>query len=1044
MPKLKARGIDEYLFSIQTATDLHTLSRHQATNRRTTDDSDDEAAEDESVPLVASSLGGWTLTSPHWSLSSDVLLSVTYAAPWQVLQQFTRCTYGTACAGCCCGCGCVATTEYMTQQFTCRDIVKVETVSEHNIRGMGSCQGMRVYLRGLGLDTLTPIPEAFQETWHEHVERASQNAQTNDVQLVKREQELFDADDVSTGNHIVLTFCLPTQETDPPLLWKIHLPVSQPVAIETLTVLDGELFTHKEEVTHIYINGYQSWSFAGSIPKSTPQPTSALPDMYSRAFNYGASMPPASEIRNATVVTKPFQKFYQSDFFTCITSDCPVSQTRQQLRIQFPYAAVAHETTPYRQLDETGGSCLVLGWLSNRKHFGLVAADEHLRRLQMHVSGHGQIVSESLTTDWAYAQLISPHSYDEEPMVHYLEHVAACNEARPCQNGSLLTGWCSWYFAYERISQQLLRDNFSKMAILRTTVPTNVAVVDDGYMTAWGDWDSVKTNEFPLGMCAVSQDISSFGMRPGIWMAPFAADKHSQLTKDHPDWIIRNAAGVPANSSNCGKFFYGLDATNPNVRKYVHHCVQRAVEEWGFNVLKIDFLYAACLEGNGKYDFSMSRAETMHLALKTIRDAAGPDVYLIGCGCPLATGIGFVDAMRVSADTGPTWYPAMPLPWWDSGTLPSLRAMIRNSVSRAPLGHRWWHNDPDCLMFGEHTRLTDDEVASAASIVAMTCGMLLLSDDLPKVPAQRIRILSKIFPLTGVSAVVLDLHSTNSGLPSLLRLWCTDKYARFDTFREQMASESFTQNTSSQRDHNAAATAFARRASYRPDQAAALAERQRSCVDVTKGLGTWTVVCISNWLDKADVVHIPPPALAPPPRHGWETGNSEDVDMRSTGKDGYHVFAFWSSKYSWLPKAREDSVAGPDNTISKMLAPHATEIFHIKPVTPDWPQYIGSDLHFSCGQELLSFVPSRHALRMCLATDYKRSGCVFVFIPRINTDTNVKVTVAGVPGRWTTIANTPKTNGNGGASTLLGRVISIVVQVNADGSPHDGIIEMDF
>jgi hypothetical protein len=52
------------------------------------------------------------------------------------------------------------------------------------------------------------------------------------------------------------------------------------------------------------------------------------------------------------------------------------------------------------------------------------------------------------------------------------------------------------------------------------------------------------------------------------------------------------------------------------------------------------------------------------------------------------------------------------------------------------MGHRWWHNDPDCLMFGEHTRLTDDEVASAASIVAMTCGMLLLSDDLPKVPAQ--------------------------------------------------------------------------------------------------------------------------------------------------------------------------------------------------------------------------------------------------------------------------------------------------------------------
>ena len=89
--------------------------------------------------------------------------------------------------------------------------------------------------------------------------------------------------------------------------------------------------------------------------------------------------------------------------------------------------------------------------------------------------------------------------------------------------------------------------------------------------------------------------------------------------------------------------------------------------------------------------------------------------------------------------------------------------MIRNSIARAPFGHRFWHNDPDCLMLGEHTRLTDEEVASAATVVAMTCGMLLLSDDLPKVKPKRMQIVSKIFPLTGVSAVVLDLHSTNDG-----------------------------------------------------------------------------------------------------------------------------------------------------------------------------------------------------------------------------------------------------------------------------------------
>ena len=98
-----------------------------------------------------------------------------------------------------------------------------------------------------------------------------------------------------------------------------------------------------------------------------------------------------------------------------------------------------------------------------------------------------------------------------------------------------------------------------------------------------------------------------------------------------------------------------------------YETIRRAVEEWGFEVLKLDFLYASCLVGNGKYDVTMSRAEAMHLGLRTIRAAAGNDTFIIGCGCPIGSAIGFVDGMRVSCDTGPTWYPEFPLPWWDNG-----------------------------------------------------------------------------------------------------------------------------------------------------------------------------------------------------------------------------------------------------------------------------------------------------------------------------------------------------------------------------------------
>jgi hypothetical protein len=267
--------------------------------------------------------------------------------------------------------------------------------------------------------------------------------------------------------------------------------------------------------------------------------------------------------------------------------------------------------------------------------------------------------------------------------------------------------------------------------------------------------------------------------------------------------------------------------------------------------------------------------------------------------------------------------------------------MIRNSVARAPFGHRWWHNDPDCLMLGRHTSLSDDEVASAASVVAMTCGMLLLSDDVPTLSEERLSIVSKIFPLTGATAAVLDLHSTNDGLPSLMRLWCTDKYDLFDSISDEIdfdARHAF--------DHNAKATIFARKASFdfRDGDPSAPSERLRSCIHVTKGLGTWTLISLSNWSDQSAVVRIPPSALLPPPAFGW--GNDMEALLTLEAGDdtenfGYHVFHFWSMKYSWLANHREVANDDPDYTICKMLRPHQTELFHVKQVTPDRPQYLG-------------------------------------------------------------------------------------------------------
>ncbi|KAI2489266.1 Melibiase [Fragilaria crotonensis] len=983
---------------------------------------------DDSAPETVSLLdsGGapsWTLQSPHWTLTSKVLLQITYRPAWQAIPEYTRLSVTSDYARRYCCDDNHKPVDFSSIVYTTEDILRVEHLHELSIRGIGPCKALRLYLKAQPMH-IGEVPARFHAELYkrcileDHVthgwDRLEENADT--------------LQNVDFPGPIV-TFAIPCKQTAeqsvPPLLWKVHLPKNSDVSLESITVLHGALNVAHSAPTHIYINGYQSWSFSGSIVKGAPQPGSALFSVWSKAFNLGGSAPPVAttevvdEHQRRCAPPQLAKDSYQSEFFACISADGHMPSSNELHLKRFPYHA----------LDESGGPALVVGWLSQHRQYGIVQVNKNLNSLAMHVSFDNTLLVKGVDTDWAYAEIVPPHGYDEEPMVHYLHAVASHNAARPLENGPILTGWCSWYHYYTEITAANLKDNFVVLQGMNNRVPTNVAIVDDGYMTAWGDWSSLKPNKFPGGLKGVADDIRACGMRPGLWLAPFAADKHSRIAKQHPDWIILNDEGRVANSAHCGKWFYGLDVTNPDVREYVYSCIRRAVRDWGFTVLKIDFLYAACLKGNGKYDLSISRAEAMTLALQTIRAAAGPNVFLIGCGCPIGPSIGYVDANRISADTGPTWVPTLPLPYWDNGTLPSLRAMLRNSISRAPLGHRWWHNDPDCLLLGKTTKLTDVEVASAASIVAMTCGMLLLSDDLPKVPMDRMRIVSKIYPMTGATATVLDLHSTNDGMPSLLRLWCTDRYQ--PVIRPE--------DLPIERDHNHEATLLARQASFSVRSSSSIpSERRRNCIHVAEGMGTWTLLSISNWTNKAAVVRVPHSALLPPPAKGWRDGLPMTNDHGPIHRHGFHVFSFWSGDYAWMPDPRTE--AGRQFDLRKLLQVHETELFHLKSVDPKLPEYLGSTIHFSGGYEVSKIEKSKDQIYVQFRKTLYRLGYVYIFIPKVKLDT-VEVTAAGAKVAFETVGNTPDARNQ---TAVVGRVIRFEVIVRGDGSLQDGEFVVRF
>ena len=298
------------------------------------------------------------------------------------------------------------------------------------------------------------------------------------------------------------------------------------------------------------------------------------------------------------------------------------------------------------------------------------------------------------------------------------------------------------------------------------------------------------------------------------------------------------------------------------------------------------------------------------------------------------------------------------------------------------------------------------EVKSAATVIAMTGGMLLLSDDLSKLSNERLRVASRISPVTGVTGVTLDLHNTSeSGIPSLLRLWCTDEIAAefMNTSSIDMAS-----NNAKRSSYSSEMTSWDNRSN-----------RNRNCIPVVKGLGTWSILSLSNWLDKPSDVSVPFSASL---RVGKAIDEQEELQL------GYHVFSFLSSKYDWVATNQSSK------NIRKKLGPHESEIFHVKPVSLNQGQYIGSELHFTCGYEVVSFHSTSAYIDLQLRNEMKRSGFVYLYLPSYSN--SMKVTMSGMTVRGEIVFRTPKIGYNN--SFYGGQVVRVWVVINGNKSPDDG------
>jgi alpha-galactosidase len=279
--------------------------------------------------------------------------------------------------------------------------------------------------------------------------------------------------------------------------------------------------------------------------------------------------------------------------------------------------------------------------------------------------------------------------------------------------------WCSWYSLFTDISEESLAGILPGLAGL----PFDVFQVDDGWQASLGDWE--PNNKFPSGMAALAGKIRAAGYSAGLWLAPFAVQPRSRLFQEHPDWLLRDEHGeLVIAGHNWGDNFFGLDVTHPGAQKWLTDLILQ-VCSWGFDYLKLDFLYASALAGN-RYQ-KLSGEMAFHKGLEIIRHAAGDEVYVLACGAPVLASLGLANGLRIGPDVAPFWDNVDRSHFLHDLSGPGTLNAIRTTL------HRLWlrpliHVDPDVAFFRtQYNLLNPAQKALLLDLVQIT-GFRATSD----------------------------------------------------------------------------------------------------------------------------------------------------------------------------------------------------------------------------------------------------------------------------------------------------------------------------
>ncbi len=340
---------------------------------------------------------------------------------------------------------------------------------------------------------------------------------------------------------------------------------------------------------------------------------------------------------------------------------------------------------------------------------------------------------------WSYVP------YDSEVLIQIPQSIYAPKRYRSLPQVKVNTnqlkkpayGWCSWYAYGWDINEQNILKNAEWIAS-NNDLSLEYVLIDAGWAVA-GDWLIDIKKKFPNGLEGVSKRIKDIGLKTGIWIAPFMVDPWSDVAKNHPDWLIKKDDEFVDGFrlTPWDKYLpvrkWILDIKNKAAREYLFKSIDRLVNNVGVNLLKLDFLYSIYYDP----DLTIDEADKLLSDFLNEIKVRYPDVYTIGCGCPLIPAVNTVDSMRLGSDmiVSP-FVKFLPL----SGIFDSL--YMHDRVTRTLRNRMWmkhiWNIDPDAFVCRPTAGLSKNQVLSCQEIIIEAEGNIFLGDDLTRLSQNRI------------------------------------------------------------------------------------------------------------------------------------------------------------------------------------------------------------------------------------------------------------------------------------------------------------------